>query len=210
MRKFIILLECFLVLMIGMAQMGRAQADPVDTVYTKYLVYLIKDKGFIPSEAQNEALAKYCPEYLKWYNEIYQPKSDSAFKGSGGLILGFGGADFHSARFEMAAGYDIYKNFVVQGQLGSSDDGRTRIGFGTAFVFHQTKIIKAFLTGSFTPEEELDSAGIEDWVYDKIIWGGGIYYRPLKLGLYIHKVDDVKSTDDHWEFYVFHWVDIKW
>jgi hypothetical protein len=192
-----------------MAQVGSAQAEPVDTVYIEFLKYLIQEKGFIPTEAQSATMAKYLPEYISWYNDIY-PSPDSAFRGSGGLILGFGGADFKTARFEMAAGYDISKNFVVQGQLGSSDDGRARVGFGTAFIFHESETVKAFITGSFNPQEELDSAGIEDWVYDKMIWGGGIYYRPFRAGLYIHKVDDVNSTDDHWEFYVFYWVDIKW
>jgi hypothetical protein len=131
-------------------------------------------------------------------------------KPSGGLILGVGGASFDSIRLETAVGIDVGKDIVLQGQIGASEDGQTRVGFGMAIKFWQSPKTIAFFTTSYSPEEEIDSRGYQYWVTDKLVWGGGIYYRPLKLGVYVHKVDDVTSKEDRCEIYVFRWMDIIW
>ena len=131
---------------------------------------------------------------------------------NGLFLVGFGGSDFKDVRMETALGVELSDRVVVLGHVGASEDGESRAGLGASVKVFETETSSIYLTGAWNPEQEqlstismTDTLMTKDWNLSKLLWGGAFYYKPINLGLYIKKNDDLTSSGkDAWEYFVFY------
>ncbi len=135
------------------------------------------------------------------------------FKPNAGFIIGFGGRNLDNARVETALGVEVAPKMVIQGHLGSSKEGESRVGFGAAYRFFETETTTLYLMGSWNPEEEIGLDSLlsdQTWNLKKALWGAAIYHKPSHLGGYARRNDDLtEAASDHWEFFIFYWANVE-